>query len=122
MKKILLAAAAVIALAGCQSLDQLRALAPQQSDYEICRAMVLGGPSPFMKQAAAEERDRRRLDCTPHMAAISVQQQASAASMASGLQLLQMSRPQPVLAAPLLTPQVNCISRPSMGAVHTTCH
>lgn len=109
---------AALALAGCQSMDQLRALAPQQTDYTICESMVMGHPA--MRQAAAEEQQRRRLDCSPHMGMIQARVQGNAAQTASGLQLLQMSRPQPVM--PLMAPPVSCVSRRVGGQVYTDCN
>jgi hypothetical protein len=51
------------------------------------------------------------------------QRQAEAqAQFQSGLQLLQMARPQPVPMPNLMQPSVNCISRPTLGGVQTTCN
>jgi hypothetical protein len=105
----------LLALAGCQSVEQLRALAPQQSDYEICRASMTGGPN--LRQAAGEEQQRRGLNCAPYATAIIQQDQGN---NATALQLLQMSQPRP---APIPMPQsTTCISRPSLGSVYTTCN
>jgi hypothetical protein len=111
---------AVAALAGCQSVDQLRALAPQQSDYTICSSMVTGHPA--MRQVAAEEQQRRRLDCTPHLGMIAAQQNAANAQTVTGLQLLQMAQPQPLPVPALITPSTTCITRPSVGSTVTTCN
>lgn len=113
---------AVLALTGCESAQQLRALAPQQTDFEICRASVLGNPT--LSQVAWEERQRRQLNCSQYMAEIQTQQQAQAARAAIGLQMLQASRPQPYVAPPLPAPSptVNCVSRPALGSVYTTCN
>jgi hypothetical protein len=106
---------ALLALTGCQSVEQLRALAPQQSDYEICRASMTGGPN--LRQAAGEEQRRRNLNCAPYASAIVQQEQGQSAT---ALQLLQMSQPRP---APIPMPQsTTCISRPSLGSVYTTCN
>ena len=73
---------------------------------------------------AREERDRRKLDCYPYMQALQAHQQAraaDAASTATTLQLMQALQPRPVMPAPL-PPQINCVSRGSMGSVYTTCN
>lgn len=117
MRLVLIACAAV--LAGCQSVEQLRALAPQQTDYEICRASVMAQPP--VSQVAWEERQRRALDCTPHMASIQMNAQANAQRAAMGMQLLQMGQPRPVAPAPI-PPTVNCVTRPTLGGAYTTCN
>ena len=114
---------AVVALTGCQSAQQLRALAPQQSDYEICRASMQGG-NQTLQTVAWEERNRRSLDCGPYMASIQMQQQNDANRAALGLMLMQQARPQPVYQAPALPlpPQpISCSSRNVMGTVYTDC-
>jgi nitrous oxide reductase accessory protein NosL len=110
--------AVTVVLAGCQSVEQLRALAPQQTDYTICESLVTGHPG--MRQVAAEEMQRRRLDCSPYQASIGMRQQQSAAQTATGLQLLQMSQPQPVM--PLMRPPLSCSSRNVMGTIYTDCN
>jgi hypothetical protein len=110
--------AGVALLGGCQSVEQLRALAPQQSDYTICSSMVAGNPN--LRQVAAEEQQRRRLDCTPHLGMIAAQQQSNALQTATGLQLLQMAQPQPVMPAPMPPMSVICTSRPGPGGTSST--
>lgn len=102
-----------LALTGCQSVDQLRALAPQQSDYTICTSLVSMNPN--MRQAAGEEMARRRLDCRPYGPAIAAQQQ----QINNGVTLLQASQPQPVM-APMPAQSVICTSRPGPGGTATT--
>jgi hypothetical protein len=109
---------AALALTGCQSVDQLRALAPQQTDYTICESLVMGHPG--MRQVAAEEMQRRRLDCSPYQASIQMRQNQSAAQTATGLMLLQASQPQPVM--PLMRPPLSCSSRNVMGTIYTDCN
>lgn len=114
---------AVVALTGCQTMEQLRATAPQQSDYEICRASTYGGPA--LVQVAWEERTRRGLNCEPYMASIQMnhqaRQQQAAQEAASGLQLLQMSRPQPMMGPPMFPQPISCSSRNVMGTIYTDC-
>lgn len=114
--RLVLATAALAALAGCQSVEQLRALAPQQPDYEICRAVMAGGPN--MRQVAWEEQQRRGLDCAPYAGAIA---QREAASNAMALQLMQQSRPQP-LPMPQMPQTVRCNSYRYGNQVQTTCN
>ena len=112
-----------LALAGCQTppnVDQLRAQAPMQSDFSICKTLVVGNA--LMQQLASEEQQRRRLDCAPHMPTIQTQIQNDANRAAMGLQMLQMSRPQPLPMPTYQMPQpISCSSRNVMGTVYTDC-
>lgn len=119
--RILLALTALAALAGCQSVEQLRAVAPQQPDIAICRAMVVGNAN--LRQVAWEEQQRRGLDCNPHLPMIQAQQQNDAARAAIGLQMMQANRPQPVYMQPLPTPAqpVYCNSQQIGNQIHTNC-
>jgi hypothetical protein len=101
------------------TVEQLRASSGRQSDYEICRAVVMGNPS--LAMVAGEEQARRSLNCQPYMASIQMRMQNEQANNAMALQLLQMSRPQPYM-LPMPAPSVNCVSRPSVGSVYTTCN
>lgn len=113
-------ALAALALAGCQNMEQLRASAPQQSDFTICKALVMGNAT--LQQVAAEEQQRRRLDCSPHMPAIAQAQQADMARTAVGLQLLQQSQPRPQPIQPYIMPApVTCNSYRYGNQVQTTC-
>lgn len=102
-----------LALAGCQSVEQLRALAPQQSDYTICTSLVAMNPN--LRQAAGEEQARRGLDCRPYAPSMAAQQQ----QINSGISLLQAA--QPPMVVPAAPPQsVICTSRPGPGGTATT--
>lgn len=95
-------------------MDELRALAPQQSDYTICQGTA-ASLNPNLQRAASEEAYRRGLNCSGYA-------QANQAQMMNGIQLLQMARPQPVAVQPLIPPTINCRSVPGpMGSVNTTC-
>lgn len=121
MRIVLLAAAAALAgCAGVGNVEQLRAQAPQQSDFNVCRMMVMGqGP---IQGVASEEASRRRLDCTPHLATIQAMQRQQAMETAAGLQMLQMAQPVPPMVAPP-SPTVTCHSvRRPYGAVDTVCN
>lgn len=113
MMRLLAPCLALVALAGCQSMDQLRALAPQQSDYTICTSLVSMNPN--MRQAAGEEMARRQLDCRPYGAAMAAQQQ----QFNNGVMLLQASQP-PIMVPAAPAPSVICTSRPGPGGTVTT--
>ncbi|MFP5340440.1 MAG: hypothetical protein ACLGIW_18445 [Gammaproteobacteria bacterium] len=123
MKKIACAFAAAAALAGCATgptAEQLRAQAPSQPDFEVCRAAVLGDRQ--LSAIAAEEMQRRRLDCSPHMAMIQAQGQAQASRSAMALQLMQMNQPRPTQMQPYIPPpMVNCNSYRYGNNTQTTC-
>lgn len=116
--RIVLFSVALLALAGCANVEQLRAQAPYQSDFEVCRMMVMGqGP---IQGVASEEASRRRLDCSPHLATIQTMQRQQAMETASGLQLLQMAQPKPPVFAPPTSVTCRSMYR-SNGVVDTVC-
>jgi hypothetical protein len=75
------------------------------------------------QQLDSQQRaERDRLDAQRQYEAQRQQAEAQA-QFQSGLQLLQMARPQPMQMPNLLQPSVNCISRPLPGnGVRTTCN
>lgn len=120
MRLALIAVAAV--LAGCQTtpnINTLRVQAGDQSDYNICHALVTGNPT--LRQVASEEMQRRRLDCNPYMGTINAQAQQDRARAMMGLQLLQQAQPQPVPVQPIPQP-IRCTSRNVLGTVQTVCN
>lgn len=124
----LLLALSVVAITGCathqpESIEAVRARAPQASDYRICRAAMLA-PYPY-GQAATEEQRRRGLDCAPYAQAIIAEKngaaQANAANTALGMEMLRQAQP-PVMPMPAIAPSVICTTRPSMGGATTVCN
>lgn len=113
--KVITIMAGALALAGCQSMEQLRALAPQQTDYTICTSLV--SMNPAMAQAAQEEQTRRRLDCSPYTSAMALEQ----SRINSAISTLQAAQPKPPAFAPI-RPPVTCRSMyRSNGVVDTIC-
>lgn len=111
--KVALALVAALTLGGCQSVEQMRSVAPQQTDYTICTSLVAANPN--MRQAAYEEQARRRLDCSPYAGAMA----ASQLQFNNGLLLLQASQPSPT-PMPMPSQSVICTSRPGPGGTATT--
>jgi hypothetical protein len=120
------ALAAAAALAGCAAQQptapEIYKWSLQATDYQICRAVILGQGN--VQRIAGHEQQARRLDCAPYSQAVIAEangrSQADAAALANTMLLIQAS--QPVFVPAPISPPVSCVSRPSAGTVVTSCN
>lgn len=88
----------LVVLAGCSTLNQQAIdAAPSKSTYMLCSNLVNATmASPELREAWAQELQRRGENCGQHMAVIEAEQRGRAQNNAAALQMLQQSRGQPM--------------------------
>jgi hypothetical protein len=105
-----------VLLAGCQSLADLEQKAPNASNFQICRAVMLAPGD--VANIARREAARRSLDCSPYAQAVLQQENANQAATNAAVQrLLAPQQPQPMM----IPNPVHCHSVQSGSVVNTTC-
>lgn len=62
-----IAACLVTLAAGCATRDEIRAMAYQAPEWELCYITVAGHGNPTVVQEVSAAMNARRVDCRPHM-------------------------------------------------------